>query len=122
MSAMTELEPAVLPVTVTASHLRACAEELANARNVDAADLGALLDAVVATAKGLTGTLSGLADKVGQGFEHGALSAAPSAETTALVDVLRAASTAFGCSADALAEAGPLARSVVESAGPDTRL
>ncbi|TWE23230.1 hypothetical protein [Prauserella muralis] len=119
---MTELQPAVLPVTVTASHLRACAGELAGAGRVELGELTTMLEQVVAGQRLLAGALGSLAARVSEGHHSGALAAAPSADVEALADVLHAAADAFGCSAEALGESAPLATEIARTAGLDTRL
>jgi hypothetical protein len=121
MSAMPELEPSVLPVTVVASHLRACAVELENADEAELGELGEMIRDVVAAQRHLSGALAGLAGRVLEGSD-GALAAVPSPHLAALMEVLHAAASALGYSADALTESEPLARSVAEFVGMDTRL
>ncbi|MFD2421322.1 hypothetical protein [Amycolatopsis pigmentata] len=118
---MPEPEPLVLPVTVAASHLRACAAELENAEVAGLGDLTRVIHDVVAAQRHLSGALSGLADRVAEGGDR-ALAAVPSPELIALTEILHAAASAFGYSADALTESEPLARFAAESAGTDTRL
>ncbi|TVT28507.1 hypothetical protein FNH05_30220 [Amycolatopsis rhizosphaerae] len=118
---MPEIEPTLLPVTVASSHLRACAAEIDGAGGTEAGDLIPLLGDLVTAQRSLSRALIRLSDRV-EGARHGVLAAAPSPEIDALGEVLRAAAGAFGYSADALAESAPLARVLVEFAGPDTRL
>lgn len=121
MTAMPELEPSVLPVTVAASHLRACAAELETAREVALADLPAVLGDLVEGQRLLAAAIGRLAERVEDGRD-GVLAAAPSVEVGALSQVLQAAAGAFGYSADALAESEPFARTAAENAGSNTRL
>jgi hypothetical protein len=121
MSAMPELDPSVLPVTVTASHLRACAAELENAEVTELGELTEVIHAVVTAQRHLSGAFAGFAERVHDGH-RGVLAAVPSPQLAALVEVLHAAASAFGYSADALVESEPLARFIAESAGTDTRL
>lgn len=118
---MPELEPSLLPVTVAASHLRACAAELENAGAAGLGELASVLRDVVTAERHLSGALAGLADRV-WGEQGGTLAAVPSPQLAALVEILHAAACAFGYSADALTESEPLARFLAEFAGTDTRL
>jgi hypothetical protein len=121
MSAMPELEPSVLPVTVAASHLRACAAELAKARDTELGDLVEVIGGVVAAQRHLSAALAGMGDRVFRGQDT-ALAAVPSPQLEALVDILQTAASAFCYSADALTESEPFARYLAELAGTDTRL
>ncbi|KAA9151423.1 hypothetical protein FPZ12_038960 [Amycolatopsis acidicola] len=118
---MPELEPTVLPLTVAASHLRACAAELDGAEGTELGDLAAVIGDLVAGQRLLSSALSKLADRVDAGGE-GVLAAAPPSQVQAMTQVLHAASGAFGYSADALCESEPLAKILAESGGPNTRL
>jgi hypothetical protein len=118
---MPELEPSVLPVTVTASHLRACAAELENSDTAGLGELTAVIHDVVAAQRHLSGGLAALAGRMALG-QAAALAAVPSAELTALTEILQAAASAFGYSADALTESEPVARFLADFAGADTRL
>jgi hypothetical protein len=119
MSAM--LEPSVLPVTVAASHLRACAAELENSETAGLGELATVLHDVVAAQRHLSTALAALAGRVADG-RAAKLAAVPSPELTALTEILQAAASAFGYSADALTEGEPLAGLVADFAGTDTRL
>lgn len=119
---MSELEPVVLPVTVAASHLRACASALADAPDAELGDLVTVLDDVVASQRGLATACAELAGRLRDGSDDGALSGAATVDVTAFAEVLRAAATALGCSAEALDSGAPLARRIAETAGADTRL
>lgn len=121
MSRMTELEPAVLPVTVLAAHLQACAEELASSGEVELGDLVVALEHLMVGQRRLAETFTGLAERA-RAAHDGTLAAAPSPEVTALEEILRATSTAFGASAAALAEGAPMARAIAESTGSNKRL
>ncbi|HKS43958.1 MAG TPA: hypothetical protein VJT49_02375 [Amycolatopsis sp.] len=118
---MPELEPSVLPVTVAASHLRACAAELSTAEATSLGELTAVIGDVVAAQRHLSGALAALAGRVHDGRDS-TLAAVPSPELAALAEILQAAASALGYSADALTESAPLARSLAEFAGTDTRL
>jgi hypothetical protein len=121
MTAMPELEPTVLPTTVAASHLRACAAELDGAQEVELGDLATVIADLVAGQRLLSSALTRLAERVEDG-RAGLLAAAPSPEVGALAQVLQAASGAFGYSADALAESELFAQITAETVGPSTRL
>lgn len=115
-----------LPPTVVASHLRSCADDLATSLTASgtAATVPELLQVVeqlVAGQQALAVALQGLALRVEGGGEN-ALAAAPEIDVEVVSEVLRAAATAVGCSADALAEAGPSFECVSESVAPNTRL
>lgn len=118
---MPELEPTVLPTTVAASHLRACAAELDDAQEVELGELATVLADLVAGQRLLSSALTRLAERVEDG-QAGLLAAAPSPEVGALAQVLQAAAGAFGYSADALAESEPFAQITAEIVGPSTRL
>lgn len=118
---MPELEPSVLPVTVAASHLRACAAELENSDTAGLGELTTVIREVVAAQRHLSAALGGLAGRVADG-RGAALAGVPAPELTALTDILQAAANAFGYSADALTESEPLARFLADFAGTDTRL
>ncbi|GHF62961.1 hypothetical protein FHX82_002996 [Amycolatopsis bartoniae] len=118
---MPELEPTVLPSTVAASHLRACAAELDGAQEVELGELAKVITDLVTGQRLLSSALTRLAERVEDG-QAGVLAAAPSPEVGALAQVLQAAAGAFGYSADALAESEPFAQIAAEFAGPDTRL
>lgn len=118
---MPELEPTVLPTTVAASHLRACAAELDGAQEVELGDLATVIADLVAGQRLLSSALTRLAERVEDG-RAGLLAAAPSPEVGALAQVLQAASGAFGYSADALAESELFAQITAETVGPSTRL
>ncbi|KZB80455.1 hypothetical protein [Amycolatopsis regifaucium] len=115
-----------LPPTVVASHLRGCADDLAASLTASgtAATVPELLQVVehlVAGQQALATALEGMAVRV-EGGGAGALAAAPQVDVEVVAEVLRAAATAVGCSADALAEARPSFECVSESVAPDTRL
>ncbi|GAA4662372.1 MULTISPECIES: hypothetical protein [Amycolatopsis] len=118
---MPEIEPTVLPSTVAASHLRACAAELDNADEVELGELATVISDLVNGQRLLSSALARLAERVEDG-RSGVLAAAPSPEVGALSQVLQAAAGAFGYSADALAESQPFAQLAAEFAGPNTRL
>ncbi|WP_181775393.1 hypothetical protein [Amycolatopsis pittospori] len=115
-----------LPPTVVASHLRSCAEDLATSLTAPgtAATVPELLQVVEQLVDGqraLAVALEGMALRV-EGGGDGALAAAPAVDVEVVAEVLRAAATAVGCSADALGESGPSFECVSESVAPDTRL
>ena len=118
---MPQREPSGLPITVAASHLRACASELNAAGQAELGELGRALDDVVAGQRLLSRALARLADRVEDG-RHDALAASPGPHVAALAEVLQAAAGAFGYSADALAESAPLVRSMSGFSGPHTCL
>ncbi|GAA4530851.1 hypothetical protein [Amycolatopsis samaneae] len=114
-----------LPPTVVAGHLRGCAEELAESLRAGgvtatAAELAEVVAQLVAGQRALAGALAGLGDRLGENAD--ALVAAPPVDVEVVTEVLHAAATAVGCSADALGEAVPSFECVSESVGPDTRL
>ncbi len=115
-----------LPPTVVASHLESCAGELATSLTASgtAATVPELLQVVEHLIEGqqaLAVALEGLAARV-DGAGDGALAAAPEVDVGVVAEVLRAAATAVGCSAEALAESRPSFECVSESVAPDTRL
>ncbi|GLY67068.1 hypothetical protein [Amycolatopsis taiwanensis] len=118
---MPELEPSVLPVTVAASHLRACAVELEKAGTAELGEVTAMIHDVVAAQRHLSAALAALAARVEDGRDT-TLAAVPSPELVALTEVLQAAASAVGYSADALTESEPFAQSLADFAGTDTRL
>ncbi|EHR49634.1 hypothetical protein SacmaDRAFT_1355 [Saccharomonospora marina XMU15] len=119
---MAELEPVVLPASVAASHLRACAEALAAPAGIELAELAAVIGHVVSGQRHLAETLDALARRARAGCADPALAAVPTADLAALAEVLQAAATAFGCSAQALTESEPLVETIAETAGGHTRL
>lgn len=107
----------ILPATVAAEHLRACAAELAGDAGIGGlADVGVIVPALAHAQRDISVALAAIA-------EHtrlvGAADGVGSDELAALVDVLRAASAAAGHTADALAETLPLLENPAEG---DTRL
>ncbi|GAB3563777.1 hypothetical protein GCM10027445_06490 [Amycolatopsis endophytica] len=114
-------ESTILPLTVAAAHLEACAAELDRAPETDLGEIVTVLKHLVGAQRHLSGTLTGLAERMGEA-RYGALAALPSAEMAALVEILQAAGAAFGYSADALGESEPLAAYVAANAGENTRL
>ncbi|GAA3835430.1 MULTISPECIES: hypothetical protein [Amycolatopsis] len=114
-------ESTILPLTVAAAHLEACAAELDRAPETDLGEIVAVLKHLVAGQRHLSGALTGLAERLGEA-RFGALAAMPSAEMAALVEILQAAGAAFGYSADALGESEPLAAFIAANAGESTRL
>jgi hypothetical protein len=127
---MSELGAPVLPATVIAAHLEACAADLAGGTTlrrvggglVDVHDLADVLRHLIAGQRHISATLGRLAGYLRDQHDAGPLSVVPSDDLAALTEVLRAAASATGYSADALAETAPLMDVVVESAGGDTLL
>jgi hypothetical protein len=74
---MPELEPSVLPVTVAASHLRACAAELGGAQAAELGELAAVVGDLVAGQRLLARALVRLSERVDRA-RAGVLAAAPS--------------------------------------------
>lgn len=110
-----------LPATIAADHLRACAASLASP-DVSIPNLGDLtdvVDALIGAQRLLALTLSGLADRVAA---NTGLAAASGNDVTALTEILAAASTAAGHTADALGEAAPALDVLLDTVGSDTRL
>ncbi len=107
----------VLPGTVAAAHLAACAAGLAadtapdriSGCVGDLAELAELTEHLVNGQRHLVRTLDQLARHLGQ--RPGSM------QLTALVEVLRAAGEATGHAADALAESGPVIDLLAESEG-----
>lgn len=116
-----------LPPTVVASHLRSCADDLATSLTAPgaAATVPELLQVAAQLVSGqqaLAVALEGMAIRVEGGGREGTLAAAPEVDVEVVAEVLRAAATAVGCSAEALDEARPSFECVSESVAPDTRL
>jgi hypothetical protein len=122
--------PLLLPATVAATHLAACAAELAGDTAAgdagpqvsDLADVAALVDRLVAGQRDIATALARLAGHVTDRHRAGALAVVDPADLTALTEVLAAAGTATGHAADALAQSGPVLDIVLASAGPDSRV
>ena len=107
----------VLPGTVAAAHLAACAAGLVEdtaAGRIDGcvrdfAELAELVDRLVAGQRHLAIALTQVADRLpDRSPDVVPRDAARSAQLAALAEVLRAAATATGYAADALAESGPV--------------
>ncbi|WP_020671249.1 hypothetical protein [Amycolatopsis nigrescens] len=118
-----------LPATVVASHLQACAAELATGMDpVNAAGVGSATELAEVVRHLLDGqrhisnALAGLAGRLHDQHESGALAAVPAIDLDVLTEVLHAAANAVGYSADALAEAGPSLEHLIDFSGGDTRL
>lgn len=94
----------VLPATVVASHLEVCAAELA-AGPVPLGELAEVLDHLVTGQRHLSLALASLADR---------LDTATAAEAASLSEVLRAAASASGHAADALAASEHLVETIVD--------
>ncbi|HEX3788816.1 MAG TPA: hypothetical protein VHW44_13205 [Pseudonocardiaceae bacterium] len=102
----------VLPGTVAAAHLAACAAELAASTGPtqvaecvgSVAELDELIDRLVAGQQHVSATLDQLADHL----LRTSIDAPESAQLTALAEVLHAAATATGHAAGALAASGPV--------------
>jgi hypothetical protein len=117
----------VLPATVVASHLEACAAELAAGTEAgrspgNAGEFAEIAGHLLAGQRSLARALAGMAGRIQAGQENGTLAVVPAVELEVLTEVLRAAGNAVGYSADALAESGPSFESLVESTPADTRL
>lgn len=119
----------VLPATVAAAHLTACAAELAGhtaagragaAPQVgDLADLTAVVDQLVAGQRYIAAALARLAGHVTDRHHEGALAMVDAPDVVALTEVLAAAATATGHAAGALAQSRPVLDIVLAAAGPD---
>jgi ATP-dependent protease Clp ATPase subunit len=109
----------VLPGSVVAAHLHACASGLADGTVPARArscvetprELAEVIDHLVAGQRQIAASLAQLADYVHDRRLDRALS-----------EVLMASAEAAGFSADALAESQPLVQVVQDVTGPDTRL
>lgn len=104
----TEAGLPVLPSTVAAAHLAACAAELAAATST--AQVRERVGSLAEVEELLAGLLAGqrqVAVTLGQLADHVA-GRTPDLPSTALAEVLRAASVAAGHAAGALAESGPV--------------
>jgi hypothetical protein len=119
----------LLPATVAAAHLSACAAELAGRGAADTgpqvsdlADLAAVVDQLVEGQRDIAAALARLADHVADRHRAGALAVVDPADLAALTEVLAAAGTATGHAADALAQSAPVLDVVLASAGPDGRI
>src|ERR1700759_3625577 len=122
----------VLPATVAAAHLTACAGELAGdtaagrsgaAPQVgDLADLTAVVDQLVAGQRYIAAALARLGSHVTDRHRDGALPMVESADVAALTEGLAAAPTATGHAAGALAQPRPVLDIVLAAAGPDARI
>jgi hypothetical protein len=125
-----ELETSLLPGTVVAAHLAACATGLADSttpRRVPACvgtagELAEILGHLVAGQHHVSVTLARLAEYVRDRRLAGTLDGAPVEDLTALTEVLRAAAQAAGYSSEALAQSRPVVAAVVEATGEGTRL
>lgn len=121
--------PPLLPATVAASHLAACAAELAGdtpdgpaPQITDLADLAAVVDQLVAGQQHIAAALARLAAHVDERRRAGALAVVDPSDLAALTEVLAVAGTATGHAADALAQSGPVLDIVLASAGPEGRI
>lgn len=118
------MQDLTLPPTVVATHLRACADELAaslrtGGPGATTAELADVVTQLVAGQEAISHALAGLAARVdGSPF----LAAAPPLDVEVVTEVLRAAAIAARCSAEALDEVTPSFECVSESVAPDTRL
>ncbi|WP_344426485.1 hypothetical protein [Amycolatopsis minnesotensis] len=123
---MDDTDRPALPLTIAAAHFAACAEELASgARDAgvgNAADLAEIVERLLSGQRDISRALVRLSALVRAGHDTGKLAAVPSAELIALAEVLRAAGSAAGYSAEALAECGPALDVLVHSTDEDTRL
>ncbi|SFO84359.1 hypothetical protein SAMN05421810_101148 [Amycolatopsis arida] len=107
--------------TVAATHLEACAAELAVTGVGTVADLAEVLRRLTASQRHLAAALTHLAGLVRDGDAEG-LATAPAPDLEALTEVLHAAATASGCAADALAESAPVLRTLVRTDDENTHL
>lgn len=117
----------VLPATVVASHLEACAAELAAGAEADAPlgtaeEFAEVVQHLLAGQRSLSRALAALAGRVWTAHEAGALPEVPPIELEVLTEVLHAAGNAVGYSADAIAESGPAIECMCESTARNTRL
>jgi hypothetical protein len=118
----------LLPATVAAAHLSACAAELAGHAGDDGpqvgdlADLAAVVRQLVDGQRDIAAALARLADHVADRHRAGALAVVEPSDVAALTEVLAAAGAATGHAADALAQGGPVLDVVLASAGPDGRI
>ena len=108
----------ILPATVAAAHLEACAAELAGARLAGPDDVAAIVPVLARAQRQLAAALGNLARHTDGGPPCGAKVVGLSAEVSALTEVLHAASDAADATADALGEALPLLENLT---GDDTR-
>jgi hypothetical protein len=116
----------VLPATVVAAHLTACAAELAGHTVAgpsvgDLADLTAVVDQLVTGQQRIAAALAGLATRLGR-QPDGALTAVDQPDLAALTDVRAAAAAATGHAADALTQSRPVLDIVLAAAGPEARI
>lgn len=119
-----------LPATVAATHLAACAAELAAGTTpaaipVGVADLGelvAVIEDLVAGQRHIATALDRLAGHFAGRPERGALALVSSPDLHALAEVLGAAASASGHAAGALAQTAPVFDIVLGAVGPDTPL
>jgi hypothetical protein len=122
----------VLPATVAAAHLTACAGELAGDTVAgragagpavgDLADVTAVVDQLVAGQRYIAAALARLAGHITERHRDGSLAMVESADVGALTEVLAAAATATGHAAGALAQSRPVLDIVLATAGPDARI
>ncbi|MBN6033393.1 hypothetical protein [Amycolatopsis sp. 195334CR] len=102
----------VLPGSIVAAHLEACAAELAGSAEVGTAgELADVLEHLACGQRQLSLALTRLAGVVRGSQVDGALT-----------EVLEAAATAAGYSADAIAESEPVLGALLQTADEDTRL
>lgn len=91
---MVELAQSALPATVVTAHLRSCAAELATA-TVPRGELTEVVEHLIAGQRHIAAALVRLSDRLDGD--------AATSDSAALAEVLRAAATATGHAADALA-------------------
>jgi hypothetical protein len=109
----------ILPATVAATHLEACAAELAGEAAIGGLDdVLAIVPVLARAQRRLAVALGNLATHTDGGRPTGARDVGDSAALAALGEVLRAASDAADATADALGEALPLLESLADG---DTR-
>jgi hypothetical protein len=88
---------------------------------VDVHDLAEVIRRLIAGQRHISAALGQVAGYLRDQRDTGPLGVVPSEDLAALTEVLRAAASATGYSADALAETAPLLDVLVESAGGDNR-
>ncbi|HWE88736.1 MAG TPA: hypothetical protein VG317_04655 [Pseudonocardiaceae bacterium] len=97
-----------LPATVVAGHLRACAEELSRCSVTDLGEIAEVLGDLVVGQRRLSSSLARFAERLDEPGRVDLPRSVDKLDRAALIEVLDAASSAAGYSAEALAESGPL--------------
>jgi len=108
----------ILPATVAAAHLEACAAELAGASVAGLDDVAAIVPVLARAQRQLAVALGKIALYTDGGASSGGRGVDLSAEVTPLTEVLSAAADAADATADALEESLPL---LEDLDGGDTR-